>query len=179
MLKGFEPLANVTWRQACKLVINALSNNIRRSGKQSFDWYSVLQTQTSCHELALLYSSFLKGNLSFFSSFFLFRKKPCRHFDEGRGECPFNDSCFYKHALPDGTSAPPSKPRKRENADGELERVLSVSLWDFLAEDTLRREIRSQLEDDLEIINYLALSEILEDNFLLDSPGYHSSEDSD
>jgi hypothetical protein len=28
---------------------------------------------------------------------------PCRHFDEGRGECPFGSSCFYTHCLPDGS----------------------------------------------------------------------------
>ena len=33
------------------------------------------------------------------------RRIPCRHFDEGRGECPFGTSCFYRHAYADGTEA--------------------------------------------------------------------------
>jgi hypothetical protein len=28
---------------------------------------------------------------------------PCRHFNRGKGACPFMNSCFYAHFLPDGT----------------------------------------------------------------------------
>lgn len=43
------------------------------------------------------------------------RSKPCRYFNEGKGECPFAGSCFYKHAYPDGRLAElePPKPRRR------------------------------------------------------------------
>lgn len=52
-------------------------------------------------------------------------------------------------------------------------------MWDFLAEDALRREIQSQLEDELEIMNYLVLSEILGDELPVDSPGSYSEDGSD
>lgn len=29
----------------------------------------------------------------------------CKHFNFGEGRCPFVNSCFYKHALRDGTQA--------------------------------------------------------------------------
>lgn len=49
----------------------------------------------------------------------LFSKKPCKHFDQGRGECPFGANCFYLHAYPDGTKQDRSKiPRKARSADG-------------------------------------------------------------
>ncbi|XP_052778408.1 probable E3 ubiquitin-protein ligase makorin-1 [Mya arenaria] len=38
-------------------------------------------------------------------------KKPCKYFDKGRGECPFNEKCFYLHMNPDGTKAEPN-PRR-------------------------------------------------------------------
>lgn len=27
----------------------------------------------------------------------------CKHFNMGKGGCPFMNSCLYRHALPDGT----------------------------------------------------------------------------
>lgn len=27
---------------------------------------------------------------------------PCKHFNKGTGECPFRNSCNYRHALPNG-----------------------------------------------------------------------------
>jgi len=38
---------------------------------------------------------------------FPYSKKPCKYFDKGRGECPFNETCFYLHAYPDGRIASP------------------------------------------------------------------------
>lgn len=108
--------------------------------------------------------------------------KPCRHFDQGRGECPFNDSCFYKHALPDGTIAPPAprRRRRRVNADNEQETMTRISLWDFLVEAETRRELQSELE---ELMNYLTLAQLLRDEDD-DDPydigyGYSSTDDSD
>ena len=64
--------------------------------------------------------------------------------------------------------------------------MFNISLWDFLAEDQTQRELaqsegllQSQIEDDLEIMNYLALSEILDDEFLVDSLDYYSEDSSD
>ncbi|OQR83667.1 E3 ubiquitin-protein ligase makorin-2 isoform 1 [Achlya hypogyna] len=31
---------------------------------------------------------------------------PCRHFNLGRGKCPFGHGCFYEHRFPDGKLAP-------------------------------------------------------------------------
>ena len=73
-----------------------------------------------------------------------FSKKPCKYFKQGEGECPFNDSCFYKHAYPDGRPASPRprRPRKRRvgannfTEDGEIEfadsDLLDVLLADFV-----------------------------------------------
>ncbi|KAK6176925.1 hypothetical protein SNE40_015129 [Patella caerulea] len=60
--------------------------------------------------------------------------KPCRYFDLGKGECPFNEKCFYLHAYPDGTKAEPRpRPiRRRENANGETDIINHSNLWDFL-----------------------------------------------
>lgn len=48
-------------------------------------------------------------------------EKPCKHFKQGQGECPFAGACFYLHAYPDGRKAemPPPQIRRRENQDGE------------------------------------------------------------
>ena len=84
-----------------------------------------------------------------FNLFLLYRKKPCKHFDEGRGECPFNEHCFYLHAYPDGRLASP-KPRRRrqyKNAEGELELVERILLWDFLEERSLSTNLDDEWED--------------------------------
>ncbi|KAJ0392797.1 hypothetical protein P43SY_003727 [Pythium insidiosum] len=47
-------------------------------------------TQSRKEELVMRY----KANLALI---------PCRHFDQGRGECPFGTSCFYAHRYADGT----------------------------------------------------------------------------
>ena len=80
-------------------------------------------------------------------------QKPCKYFDQGRGECQFNDKCFYLHAYPDGTKAEPQprKPRSRRNADGDLDYLQRLLLWDFLQEreDRLDSLLLLELEDDL------------------------------
>ncbi|XP_025108196.1 probable E3 ubiquitin-protein ligase makorin-1 [Pomacea canaliculata] len=75
--------------------------------------------------------------------------KPCRYFDQGKGECPFNDKCFYRHALPDGTlvERKPQVPRRRVNADGEVE-ITVFHLWDFLERESYRRTILLQSSED-------------------------------
>ncbi|XP_053377249.1 probable E3 ubiquitin-protein ligase makorin-1 isoform X2 [Mercenaria mercenaria] len=97
-------------------------------------------------------------------------QKPCKYFDEGRGECPFNDSCFYLHLLPDGSKPPPSfrrhRSRRRHNADGELDLETNIFLWDFFEERQGRLD---------------SLLEILEDDFaaLLFSLNFSTDSDED
>lgn len=74
--------------------------------------------------------------------------KNCKYFNSGIGKCPFGNKCFYLHAYPDGTKAdvgPPPRQR-RHNADGELEVLQQIILWDFLEERDNRLMI-DELED--------------------------------
>ena len=86
-----------------------------------------------------------------------FRNKPCKHFDQGRGECPFNEHCFYLHAYPDGKVASPKPRRRRQyrNAEGDLELVERILLWDFLEERSLAASIDSDLESIFLQLNIL------------------------
>jgi E3 ubiquitin-protein ligase makorin len=59
--------------------------------------------------------------------------KPCKYFDEGRGTCPFNDSCLYQHAFPDGTIFK-AAPRLLTDQEGLSKKVNNATLWDFMAE---------------------------------------------
>jgi len=81
--------------------------------------------------------------------------KPCKYFNEGKGECPFNDRCFYLHAYPDGRRASPKPVRRRfrQNADGEITVVRQIVLWDFLDDVDERRSAArlaaADFDDDL------------------------------
>lgn len=46
------------------------------------------------------------------------RSKPCKYFNEGKGECPFAGSCFYKHAYPDGRIATSENPKPKRKYYG-------------------------------------------------------------
>ncbi|XP_071134159.1 probable E3 ubiquitin-protein ligase makorin-1 [Mytilus edulis] len=77
--------------------------------------------------------------------------KPCKYFKEGKGECPFYDKCFYRHAHPDGTIADP-KPRprrRRQDAEGALDIIERINLWDFL-EERQNRVFLLDLEEELD-----------------------------
>ena len=83
------------------------------------------------------------------TAFFLilfFSKKPCKYFNQGKGECPFNARCFYLHAYPDGRIASPRpwRRRHRQDADGETSIISQILLWDFLDD---AQENRSQQRD--------------------------------
>ncbi|TMW68266.1 hypothetical protein Poli38472_005734 [Pythium oligandrum] len=52
---------------------------------------------------------------------------PCRHFDEGRGTCPFGTSCFYAHRLPDGTEEV-RQLRTAVDAEGQYDVLRQVRL---------------------------------------------------
>ncbi|XP_050031157.1 E3 ubiquitin-protein ligase makorin-1-like isoform X1 [Dermacentor andersoni] len=81
--------------------------------------------------------------------------KPCRYFQEGRGECPFAGACFYKHMYPDGRKAvmPPPRPRRRQNHNGDLEIMERLYLWDFLDVADSHMFAPFNLEDVFEILS--------------------------
>ncbi|ETN19538.1 hypothetical protein, variant 1 [Phytophthora nicotianae INRA-310] len=56
---------------------------------------------------------------------------PCRHFDEGRGTCPFGTSCFYAHRYPDGTLAS-RQVRTAVDSDGQYDVLRQIRLENFL-----------------------------------------------
>lgn len=63
-------------------------------------------------------------------------KKPCKHFDQGRGQCPFGANCFYLHAYPDGTKQDRAKiPKRVRNVDGRNKMLDPSTLWDFIEDD--------------------------------------------
>ena len=102
--------------------------------------------------------------------FIVYRKKPCQYFKQGKGECPFYDKCFYLHALPDGSIAPPQpRPKKRRvvNEGGEDSNVEVFSLWDYFAP--------RDADDDL-IANLLPLNDELS---LILLEALHSDDDDD
>ena len=63
--------------------------------------------------------------------------KACKHFKQGRGECPFGNACFYLHQYPDGSKAvlpPPNRTGRRvRRSDTEESRSLMVSVTIFCA----------------------------------------------
>ncbi|KAL4151534.1 hypothetical protein PRNP1_008476 [Phytophthora ramorum] len=59
---------------------------------------------------------------------------PCRHFDEGRGTCPFGTSCFYAHRYPDGTLAS-RQVRTAVDADGQYDVLRQVRLEHYFQQN--------------------------------------------
>lgn len=97
-----------------------------------------------------------------FYSFDLNSKKPCHYFKLGKGECPFDSRCFYRHALPDGKVVTNNivKRRRRENAEGD--RIVDDEnlLWDYISRRERDGESDYSLEDDL----YMFLLETFQDD---------------
>ncbi|EGZ05841.1 hypothetical protein PHYSODRAFT_566348 [Phytophthora sojae] len=60
---------------------------------------------------------------------------PCRHFDEGRGICPFGTSCFYAHRYPDGTLAS-REVRTAVDADGQYDVLRQVRLEHYFQQNS-------------------------------------------
>lgn len=61
--------------------------------------------------------------------------KPCKYFNEGKGECPFAGSCFYKHAYPDGRIAKLETPKSRNRlhaSRGPSSTTANYILWSIL-----------------------------------------------
>ncbi|XP_013404749.1 probable E3 ubiquitin-protein ligase makorin-1 [Lingula anatina] len=77
-------------------------------------------------------------------------EKHCKYFKRGKGECPFNEKCFYLHAYLDGTIAKPQprQRRRRQNADGDLDTFQRILLHDFFEER--ERMIELELQDALD-----------------------------
>ena len=46
---------------------------------------------------------------------------PCKHFNKGKGACPFMNSCMYAHKLPNGTDYEYPWRDNKINEDGEWE----------------------------------------------------------
>ncbi|XP_076175681.1 putative E3 ubiquitin-protein ligase makorin-1 isoform X2 [Ptiloglossa arizonensis] len=82
--------------------------------------------------------------------------KDCKYFNKGHGTCPFGNKCFYLHALPDGTKTDVGPPvRQRRNADGEIDIIQQLILWNVLDE----RNDRWIYDVDLPNINFFSDSE--------------------
>ena len=61
---------------------------------------------------------------------------PCKHFNKGKGICPFRNSCFYAHLMPDGTPYEYPWKDNKINEYGE---------WEDEQEDTLASRIGNAL----------------------------------
>lgn len=57
---------------------------------------------------------------------------PCKHYNYGKGSCPFGTSCFYAHLNPDGTPAVAPKHTIRLDAEGKVGVGRSFKLNEFL-----------------------------------------------
>ena len=55
---------------------------------------------------------------------------PCRHFNKGKCVCPFQNSCFYAHLMPDGTDYMYPWKDNKINEFGEWEDDTEVTLAD-------------------------------------------------
>jgi len=60
------------------------------------------------------------------------RAIPCRHFNFGKGVCPFGSSCWYAHLNPDGTPAVLPKHSLRFDAQGVGSATKTYKLADFM-----------------------------------------------
>lgn len=74
-----------------------------------------------------------------------YRSKPCKYFDEGRGECPFAGACFYKHAYPDGRIAKFNKPKSSRRYQS---RNFSLAAARLIVWNIISRPNRDEEQDD-------------------------------
>ncbi|TPX33221.1 hypothetical protein SmJEL517_g03821 [Synchytrium microbalum] len=58
----------------------------------------------------------------------------CKHFDNGRGQCPFGNSCFYRHAYADGSLEQVKKRWVTGGGEEESKIVGPTRLADFLSD---------------------------------------------
>ena len=60
------------------------------------------------------------------------RAIPCKHFNFGKGACPFGSSCFYAHLNSDGSVAVQPKHTIRLDSEGNVGVGRSFRLNEFL-----------------------------------------------
>ena len=106
---------------------------------------------------------------------FELKKKECKYFDKGNGECPFGNKCFYRHEDKSGKFVdvgPPSaqtmnRPRMTRGApyaddagesDGVDVMMTRHLLFDFLEARDGRVTIQ-QLDEFLDILDFLSDTE--------------------
>lgn len=73
--------------------------------------------------------------------------KHCKHFDHGRGKCPFGTSCFYRHEYLDGSLQDRTQlPDVRfvTNSDGEFTTVRDNTLASAIDNARNSRMLRSR-----------------------------------
>ena len=81
---------------------------------------------------------------------------PCRHFDFGRGKCPFGSSCFYAHTDQAGRAAP-VVPRKAYGEQGSTV-LASYNLSDYLFPEANEAEATRALLDAIPLASPTAAS---------------------
>jgi len=82
----------------------------------------------------------------------VFSKKHCKHFNRGKGKCPFNEKCFYLHAYPDGRVASPRPVRRREHHERR-----TPDHVDYIVDDDDDDD-----DDDVLIVDPVSLYDIIE-----------------
>ena len=60
--------------------------------------------------------------------------KDCKHFKQGKSDCPFGNKCFYRHANAEGNKVDVGPPRRRrlQNANCDSEILNRLLLWEFI-----------------------------------------------
>lgn len=59
------------------------------------------------------------------------KKQNCRYFRQGKGKCPFGNTCLYLHALPNGKTLDvgPPRPRRRRPSGIDSDLVHQILFW--------------------------------------------------
>jgi len=100
---------------------------------------------------------------------------PCKHFNFGKGTCPFYNNCFYVHLNPDGTPAPVTKPTPAQKKKLTTEFIPMESLLRSLSwaeelssnSDDTYSDYESDEDDDLrDRLIHLQLRMLLHDENL-------------
>jgi len=84
-------------------------------------------------------------------------KKHCKHFNRGKGTCPFNEKCFYLHAYPDGRVASPRPVRRRQHPEHHRRRPDVPVYHSDVADDDDDDD-----DDDVVIMDNVSLYDIIE-----------------
>ncbi|KAI7692784.1 hypothetical protein SSS_05583 [Sarcoptes scabiei] len=71
--------------------------------------------------------------------------KHCKYFKRGKGRCPFDETCFYKHEYPDGTKPEP-QPTNRSSYNRNLQEAIESLQSEF--QSNLRAILNGDIFDD-------------------------------